>query len=63
MSKDVKKGHYPNVKANRTPKARKPRKLSGKVIGWDVDMKTPNQWLDPGWKLFREKKFKRWDNQ
>lgn len=57
---DTRATPHPQVTANRTPKARKPRKLSGKVIGWDVDMKTPNPWLDPAFKLFRPRKYKRW---
>ena len=56
---DTRATPYPKVTADRTPKARKPRKLSGKVIGWDVDTVAPNPWLDPAFKLFRDKRYKR----
>lgn len=36
------------------------RVLSGKIIPPETEAVTPNPWLDPGWKLFRPRRYKRW---
>lgn len=46
-------GYQGQAKRQRTPI------VSGKAVYLDVKAKTPNEWLDPGWKLFMAKRYKR----
>lgn len=62
-----KAGKYGDTRATPFPEPTNPNKhkrqssrvLSGKALPWDVQTVNPKEWLDPGWKLFKPRTFKR----